>query len=1056
MAKQNEFIVRFRLQDDGSIKQVGQQAEKTGKQVKKGVTQQAHSADRAMKGLSQQSSNATKNFSKMSQGLAGGIVPIYATLAAQIFAVSAAFQFLKNTADYRMLIEGQRAFGIATGTAYKSLAKIIGDATEGQITYAQASESAAIGIASGLSPGQLEKLATAAKRVSMALGRDLVDSFNRLVRGATKAEPELLDELGIVLRLDPALKKYADRIGKTKEQLTAFQRTQAVTNEILEQAETKYAAIEAIMDIQVNQINKANVAFDKMLNAFKLWLAGPVEKMANFFAKNMMAGVSIVILFAYSIIRNMLPSVKAWQAGLAEASIEHKAHVASMKQDLIDYQLALAAAQAQSRGSFAAGMGTQQGRAAGIDPRYYAAGGGMALLASGRDPSKRQLGALKGQLKRKVGPFSDKALGGDAKAAQKIRDQWDKTFKSMDKNIKGTGKTFKGTMAEMKLKSNVATGTVSKGWNAVKGVFMSVAKWGLKIFRVLTWFGIASIVLPPIYALAKGWLGVGEGINEANSDMQNFIIQQRMLNAEIEEFANESEKVMKMGYFAWLAQRGRGVGQLRMEEVYDTWLEARKKYQVETEKVMNKSTMTQFMAGKKLPPMRGLGWLNKIQQFIGKPIGERWSAELEEAVKAKDEFKELSLAMLDAFRVGTKLDKGFQDYYDTLRDGKDLNKEDLDAMNARVEIWRAGTNALAREQEQWEKVNQTRNKWQRPTADARSKYIIELDQMEKNLKAQLAMAEIAEKNKLTDEGIAELKERITENYKKQLEFVTLIADEERAIANLAAAKLRGEQIKGSIVGGTDFGKKQMTLQKINEGKATQLSLENKLKDHNLKLTKAMGGEELRLHLKEVTNLENSIALQKQKNRNLELSIDTIHEIGVAGLQAFDQGLQKGIMGVIDGTKTMKEAFLEMSKAVIAAIAQVIIKLIAMKAVEAMGFSFAGGGVIPKASGGYIGNKKPRGYRSGGIATEPTYLVGEGRYNEAVVPLPDGRSIPVQMKGGGSNVVVNVNVSSDGQTTSALESDQGQQAANLGRAISVAVTEEIYKQKRPGGALSPYG
>ena len=61
-----------------------------------------------------------------------------------------------------------------------------------------------------------------------------------------------------------------------------------------------------------------------------------------------------------------------------------------------------------------------------------------------------------------------------------------------------------------------------------------------------------------------------------------------------------------------------------------------------------------------------------------------------------------------------------------------------------------------------------------------------------------------------------------------------------------------------------------------------------------------------------------------------------------------------------------------------------------------------------------------------------------------------------MKGGGSNVVVNVNVSSDGQTTSALESDQGQQAANLGRAISVAVTEEIYKQKRPGGALSPYG
>ena len=89
-------------------------------------------------------------------------------------------------------------------------------------------------------------------------------------------------------------------------------------------------------------------------------------------------------------------------------------------------------------------------------------------------------------------------------------------------------------------------------------------------------------------------------------------------------------------------------------------------------------------------------------------------------------------------------------------------------------------------------------------------------------------------------------------------------------------------------------------------------------------------------------------------------------------------------------------------------------------------------------------------------TDPTYLVGEGKYNEAVVPLPDGRSIPVQMQGGGSNVVVNVNVASDGQTTSSLTQNDGQQAAQLGRAISVAVQEELHKQRRNGGILSPYG
>ena len=65
---------------------------------------------------------------------------------------------------------------------------------------------------------------------------------------------------------------------------------------------------------------------------------------------------------------------------------------------------------------------------------------------------------------------------------------------------------------------------------------------------------------------------------------------------------------------------------------------------------------------------------------------------------------------------------------------------------------------------------------------------------------------------------------------------------------------------------------------------------------------------------------------------------------------------------------------------------------------------ANGGIF---EGGFVPFKA---YAGGGIADSPTLgLVGEGRYNEAIVPLPDGRSIPVQMKnnkGSGSVVVVN--------------------------------------------------
>ena len=41
-----------------------------------------------------------------------------------------------------------------------------------------------------------------------------------------------------------------------------------------------------------------------------------------------------------------------------------------------------------------------------------------------------------------------------------------------------------------------------------------------------------------------------------------------------------------------------------------------------------------------------------------------------------------------------------------------------------------------------------------------------------------------------------------------------------------------------------------------------------------------------------------------------------------------------------------------------------------------------------------------GFANGGLVTKPTLgLVGEGKYNEAIVPLPDGRSIPVDFRGG---------------------------------------------------------
>ncbi len=76
---------------------------------------------------------------------------------------------------------------------------------------------------------------------------------------------------------------------------------------------------------------------------------------------------------------------------------------------------------------------------------------------------------------------------------------------------------------------------------------------------------------------------------------------------------------------------------------------------------------------------------------------------------------------------------------------------------------------------------------------------------------------------------------------------------------------------------------------------------------------------------------------------------------------------------------------------IALVLGVIAASAASGAVNMSQWHFANGGVAP---GGF------RAFASGGIVNRPTLgLIGEGRHNEAVVPLPNGRSIPVEMGGG---------------------------------------------------------
>ena len=243
MAKKKKgAIISFEVTDDGTLKQLGRKAESAGKSLD-GVGKSAGDTRRNLQSMSGRTESASKSFSRLQQGT-GGLVQSYAILASTVFAVTAAFRALENAQNIQQQIKGFKELTKITGTSMLTITSQVRAAADGLLDFQTAAQQTAIATAAGFDSSQIVGLTEGAKNASVALGRDLTDSFNRLIRGVTKAEPELLDELGVILRLDIATRNYAASIGASADKLTIAQRRTAVYNEVQKQLENNFGGLE--------------------------------------------------------------------------------------------------------------------------------------------------------------------------------------------------------------------------------------------------------------------------------------------------------------------------------------------------------------------------------------------------------------------------------------------------------------------------------------------------------------------------------------------------------------------------------------------------------------------------------------------------------------------------------------------------------------------------------------------------------------------------------------------------------------------------------------------
>jgi len=1002
----------FKIGDDGTLKIFEGDTKKAGKAVDN-LSRSEQTLNRNFKGASRQSSNQTKNFSKMAQGITGGLVPAYATLAANIFAIGAAFRFLQDAANYRILIQGQQEYANVTGESLSLITANLRAATGAQLSFAEAAQSAAIGRAAGLSSDQLSRLGKVAKNASVALGRDLTDSFNRLVRGAVKAEPELLDELGIILRLETATKKYAQEIGKSAQSLNIFEKSQAVVNEVLTQGEEKFGEF----NTELNAFNQLAVAFDDLINKIKMGLTGVAEFLAKTLSKNVVALAGSFALLGSGILRAITPEVPD-----------------------IDV-----AASAKSGRKSLQGMLNKDGQ---------------AKFGNLKDPKK--LDMFERSMKSQKTKFSDMERHKRLESQKTVA-----IIRAHNVQMEAqSGGMFKKMGAKWKAELLIMQAEYGKFVGTIKAM-------GMALSRAISALGWAGLIITLVGVLGQV-IGKFKQTDEA---AEAFKQKQQEVADTFERTANEVKRIadnliMTDTVLTNLIKKGKLLNNVQFAGGTESLGSFK---QMQQNKNRGDASISQIIAFQIKKTTR----LNEDQLDIVKNTRKML---FESAKGITGESRDPINAMLKTLsRATTDTNMTEEEFGALIKVMKELETNGVPGIDDIVELANAPV-ILKNTGEAFTKSL----RGLRPNSTNLTNMTNSIRDMGDVLEQTAKVLTNPDLKDLITGDEEKLLDSVTQDSVKGMlgatvyndimkKFTVAVMEDGKEVGRILKENLT-QQEQGNIMAelGIALRTKQKELMEaedrlMNKRMEIQTSLMNNaigmpklVVDEAKKKAKVLDIEEQIFAIEEVRRQrataeekidkaadDNELTKLAQLQAQLKVAERATNELMVlrdSVVNTFAQSMQTAISGLIQGTMDLKDAFTSMLKSVFQMMAQLLAKMVALKLLGSMGFSIpmAEGGIIPMAKGGMI-----KGYRAGGIATEPTYLVGEGKHNEAVVPLPDGRSIPVDMKGGGTNNIV-INVDAGGNASS---TGNGAQGKALGMLIQASIMETIQREKRPGGVLS---
>ena len=425
-----------------------------------------------------------------------------------------------------------------------------------------------------------------------------------------------------------------------------------------------------------------------------------------------------------------------------------------------------------------------------------------------------------------------------------------------------------------------------------------------------------------------------------------------------------------------------------------------------------------------------------------------------------------------------------------------VEKLQLDLRKERFEIDQKAAKAIEAQTKKEEAANKKISDAAKKTADERARQVDQAMTLEREFTLELA-------NRQSVSQLETDRNNIHAEYEQRMERLRKIGDK---TLTADAERLAG-QIKTSKLAEAEANARERSLRAANSLKDSQAGFEMQLATLQANApgqfggvfggsqrTAFLGGLEMDFELqkrnREIGLMQGKVAAgtaQQSEVENLiaardqyKLYQEQILEATVAQQQFAEalavtrpvtDSLFDGLMAVAEGTKTAEQAFADFLRSIASMLVDVAKQMIAQYIAIGIARMFAGipapqssgspaskygtvPSLAPSLGGGTLSDPK-------GLFTPPTlisgralggavgagrpYMVGE-RGPELFVPGAQGNIVPNNAMGG-ANVTVNVDASG-----SSVEGN-ADQASQLGKAIGIAVQQELVKQKRPGGLLA---